>query len=207
MILHALKILENELNAHLNIIEVTDEDKVILGNVGTLETANGVRTQEWLDKILITLVNFREEKTLKNGPYSRVNDATLRTEYFNPAVYANFYLLFTATASNYDNALTYLSRIIRFFQSKNVFTPDNLEAPTPVTISNEYDVLQDFKIILDLYSPTFEELNHLWGTLGGRQYPSVLYQMRLLELKHDVRTVGGGVITEIERKYKTLAIK
>ena len=120
-------------------------------------------------------------------------------------MFLNSCILFSATTTNsYENALIYLSRLIRFFQSKNVFTPYN---SATVPISNPYDEMTDFKLILDLYSPSFEEQNHFWGTLGGKQYPSVLYQMRLLELKRDEVVEGAGVIEEIERRYKLLAPK
>lgn len=50
---------------------------------------------------------------------------------------------------------------------------------------NALDRLTSFKLIFDLYSPSMEEVNHLWGTLGGRQYPFALYVMRMLDLKFD----------------------
>jgi hypothetical protein len=42
-----------------------------------------------------------------------------------------------------------------------------------------------------------EEVNHMWGTLGGKQYPFVLYSLRLLELKFKAALGEGGLITEV----------
>ncbi len=204
MIAHALKIIVEELNQHFNNIQPGNaEDTVILGNIAALETDIDANIKNQLrNKVVATLVNLKEESSLKNTPHSRVNDS-FRTMYFNPPVYVNLYVLFSVTTtSSYEDALTYLSRLVRFFQSKNIFTPSNSAA---VTVMNGYDELTDFKLIMELFSPNLEELNHMWGMLGGKQYPSVIYLMRLLELKREDEVEGAGVIEEIESKYKVIA--
>ena len=126
------------------------------------------------------------------------NDITLSTVYENPPVFLNFQILITATHTDYTNALLVLSRAIRFFQFKNVFTQDNVE-PLSITKnqpSNPLDQLESFKLIFDLYSPTMEEVNHLWGTLGGKQYPFVRMS-RMLDLKFNAVQSESGVITDI----------
>jgi hypothetical protein len=42
-----------------------------------------------------------------------------------------------------------------------------------------------------------EEVNHLWGTLGGKQYPFVLYLLRMLDLKFQAVQSEGNLITEV----------
>jgi hypothetical protein len=42
-----------------------------------------------------------------------------------------------------------------------------------------------------------EEVNHLWGTLGGKQYPFALYTLRMLELKFKATQSESGLITEV----------
>lgn len=204
MIAHALKIIVEELNQHFNNIQPGNaEDTVILGNIAALETDIDANIKNQLrNKVVATLVNLKEESSLKNTPHSRVNDS-FRTMYFNPPVYVNLYVLFSVTTtSSYEDALTYLSRLVRFFQFKNVFTPSNTAA---VTVMNDYDELTDFKLIMELFSPNLEELNHMWGMLGGKQYPSVIYLMRLLELKREDEVEGDGIIEEIESRYKVIS--
>jgi hypothetical protein len=58
--------------------------------------------------------------------------------------------------------------------------------------------LSEFKLIFDLYSPSLEEVNHMWGTLGGKQYPFALFNMRLLDLKFRAVTAESGLITEVQ---------
>jgi hypothetical protein len=195
MISHALTIVINELDKHLaGTYVLGDPTKVELGNLAEGFAAGGSR-----EKLILSMVNLKEEKTLKNLPNYVRNDITLSTIYENPPVFLNFQILITATHANYTNALLVLSRAIRFFQFKNVFTQDNVE-PGSITTSSpldQLDQLESFKLIFDLYSPTMEEVNHLWGTLGGKQYPFVLYMLRMLDLKFKAVQSERGVITEV----------
>lgn len=201
MISHALTIVINELEAHLTDTYGSGavSPQVSLGNisegVGNSAPNNGVPR----DILALSMVNVKEEKALKNVSNQIRNDAALRIVYENPPVFLNCQILVVATHSNYSNALLMLSRAVRFFQFRNVFTQDNV-APTSITAnqpSNPLDQLETFKLIFDLYSPTMEEVNHMWGTLGGKQYPFILYCLRLLELKFKAAQSESGLITEI----------
>ncbi len=207
MLSHALTIVINELEKHL-----TDTygagaviPQVRLGNIAE-GVGNGGGTNTGAvprDIVDFSMVNMREEKTLKNLPNQTRNNVTLRVAYENPPVFLNFHILVVATHSNYANALLMLSRTIRFFQFKNVFDQDSV-APASVTTNapaNALDQLESFKLIFDLYSPSMEEVNHLWGTLGGKQYPFVLYTLRLLELKFRAVYAEGGLITEVASDF------
>jgi hypothetical protein len=205
MISHALTIIANELQAHLRSAYAPSnptEKLVYLGNiaegVGTVGIPRGI--------INFSVVNIKEEKTLKNLPHYVRNDATLTTRYENPPIFLNFQILITATHAQekYSDALLALSRVIRFFQFKNVFTQDNV-APSSIdqgAPSNVLDQLASFKLIFDLYSPTMEEINHLWGTLGGKQYPFVLYTMRLLDLQFKAIQSERAVVSEIVSDFR-----
>jgi len=127
------------------------------------------------------------------------NDVTLRATYENPPVFLTFSILVLATHTDYANALLVLSRALRFFQSQHVFTHDTV-APASITTNaptNVLDQLSEFKLIFDLCSPTMEEVNHMWGTLGGKQYPFVLYNPRMLSLKYRAVESESGLITEV----------
>ena len=205
MISHGLTIVINELKKHLQdaySVPVSN-DEVQTGNLaeGLVGVGNGGGVAR--DKLIFSMVNLKEEKALKNLPNYVRNDVTLRATYENPPVFLNFQILITATHSNYNNALLVLSRAIRFFQSKNVFTPDDV-SPASITTNapaNALDCLESFKIIYDLYSPTLEDVNYLWGTLGGKQYPFVLYTMRMLELKFRAVYNESGLITEVVNEF------
>lgn len=200
MISHALTIVINELNRHLADVYESTLPQVALGNLAeglsTASGSNGIPR----NMLYLSVVNIKEERTLKNLPTRVRNDTTLKVYYENPPVFLNFLILMAATHSDYTNALTVLSRAIRFFQFRNVLTQDNV-APESITTSsvplNPLDQLESFKLIFDLYSPSMEEVNHLWGTLGGKQYPFVLYMLRMIDLKFKAAQSEGGLVTEI----------
>ena len=187
MISHALTIVINELNKHLvdtyaAIMPGSDSASAKLGNPAEGFSGKGGLAR---DAVCFSVVNIKEEKTLKNLPHYVRNEVTLTALYENPPVFLNFQILVTAPQESYADGLIMLSRVIRFFQHKTVFTQDNVDPGSIITDApkNPMDHLEEFKLIFDLYSASMEEVNHLWGTLGGKQYPFVIYWMRMLDLK------------------------
>jgi len=202
MLSHALTIVINELERHLSEVYGAPNvsPQVRLGNIAEGVGSGAANAGSVPRDILaVSMVNIREEKTLKNVPNQTRNDSTLRVVYANPPVFLNFHVLIVATHSSYSNALLMLSRAIKFFQMSNVFDQDSV-APASLTTNapgQALDQLETFKLIFDLYSPTMEEVNHLWGTLGGKQYPFVLYTLRLLEMQFKAAQAEGGLITDV----------
>lgn len=204
MISHALTIVMNELESHLVDNYQAVPPLVTLGNMSEGFGNGSGSTAVPRDVLCLSLVNVKEEKALKNLPNQIRNDAKLSVVYQNPPVFINCQILVTATHSSYTNALLMLSRAIRFFQFKNVFTQDEV-APASITAnapSNSLDQLETFKMCFDLYSPSMEEVNHLWGTLGGKQYPFVLYVLRLMELQFKATQGESGLITEVVSEFR-----
>jgi hypothetical protein len=205
MISHALTIVINELEKHLTDTYGSGavSPQVRLGNIAE-GIGNSSGTGVPRDILALSMVNIREEKALKNVSNQIRNDVTMKVVYQNPPVFLNCQILVVATHGNYSNALLMLSRAIRFFQFKNVFSQDSV---TPASITTNapaspFDTLETFKLIFDLYSPTMEEVNHLWGTLGGKQYPFVLYSMRLLELKFQAAQSEGTLVSEVTHDFQ-----
>lgn len=184
MISHALTIVINELKNHLadNYASTSTKPQVGLRNLAEGDvTSGGVER----DIICFSLVNINTESAYKNLPDLKRNDTTFTAKYENPPIFLNLQILITATHSNYPDALNALSRAICFFQNKPIFTQDNV-APKSITTdapADPHDKLESFKLIFELYSLRLEEVNHLWGTFGGKQYPFVLYILRGLDLK------------------------
>jgi hypothetical protein len=140
----------------------------------------------------MSLLKLEEEATLKNTPHFKIQND--KTEYKNPPVHLNLYLLISANCETYDKSLRSISKVIEFFQGKKVFTSAN----TVYDRTNvSFDVLDNFKFILELYTPSFEELNNVWGTFGGRQLPSVIYKIQLIQIEQDKKLASSEVITHI----------
>jgi hypothetical protein len=179
MIAHALEIIKKELQANLNLYQNSNGGFVVeLANVANYVPSNGPQAMD----VLITLVNIKEERTLKNLPNFVRDDVRVKVKYENPPTFLNMVLLFSVVKPVYAVAVNGLSRVIRFFQFKNVFTQENV-LPETLNFIPDDDQLETFKLIFDLHSPSMEEVNHLWGTLGGKQYPFVMYTVRMLDLQ------------------------
>lgn len=186
MIYQSLNFLTEQVNNYLKTTEGNEgiENIAILKNVAHLTDAELLN----LENVLLTLVNISEESTMKNLP-NHVREGEL-TQYRNAPIYLNLYILFSSCViKSYANSLKLLSHIVEFFQGKSTF--NNQNSPTAK------EGMNTFKITLDLYSPTFEQANYLWSTLGGKQFPYVLYKMRIVEVFRDNKTESRGVIKEI----------
>lgn len=188
MIYETLHILKEQLEPFF---EEEGLGKIIkLGNIALWESGSE-RAAELEGNVIITLLKMEEESTLKNTPNFKIKDG--KTEYRNPPVHLNLYILISANCETYDKSLQSVSTVIKFFQGKKVFTSANTIYHTTAS----FDVLEYFKFIVELYTPTFEELNNVWGTLGGRQLPSVIYRIQLIQLEQDKKLSTSGVITHV----------
>lgn len=192
MINDALNLIVRELNQYISPGE--NDSTVVLGNIGFIE-GSGSNTADLsndtdLAKMVLSLVNVEEEKTLKNGPHDFMRNGQIH--YKNRPVVLNLYLLFSANFPVYDTSLKRLSQVIAFFQGKNIFTVQNSPSLTA-----ESESLKELKLILELNSLSFEQINHLWGSLGGKQVPFVLYKARLIEIESQVLQGIGPPITQI----------
>ncbi len=189
MIFQTLKFLARQLNSYFNGLDkpggLTAVPTAILQNISHLDEQDLKKA----NNVLLTLVNLSEEAAMRNDPGTYVVGCS-EAHYDNPPVNLNLYLLLTVCLANYEHALIYLSHTINFFQGKYSFTSKD---SIPVT-----DALpNDFHIILDLYSLTFEQANYLWSTLGGKQLPFVCYKVRLLQMRRKSTRETRGVIREI----------
>ncbi|WP_238178489.1 DUF4255 domain-containing protein [Calothrix sp. 336/3] len=159
---------------------------VIIDNIATAQELGGSNNQ-LNGHVVMSLVNLQEETTLKNGSNYRLENG--RTVYQNPPVHLNLFILFSILHNQHETALQLLSRIIEFFQSQK-------EISSIATPGNGF-ISKDIRVVLDLYSLTFEQLNHLWGTLGGKQVPFALYRARLVSLEPRKRQAEVPVISEM----------
>lgn len=189
MIYETLQILKEQLETFFD--EVGLGKIVTLQNIALWESGSQDATKVE-NKVVLTLLKLQEETTLKNTPVYKIKAG--KTEYKNPPVHLNLYILISANCETYDKSLQSISKVIQFFQGKKLFTSAN-------TVYNRtnvaFDIFDHFKFILELYTPSFEELNNVWGTLGGRQLPSVIYRIQLIQLELDKKLATSKLITQV----------
>lgn len=186
----ALKLLRDELSSYVVQnkwpTDAIGADDIILHNIAAMDDQS---QGEFSNKVIISLVNIEEESALKN--INHVAKTVNKVKYTEPAVFLNLYILISATLGQdlqdaYEFALHRLSLAIQFFQTKRNFTIKN----SPFTsISSDGNVAQEIKdelrLNVDLCTLSFEQINHLWGSLGGKQVPFILYKVRLVKIQED----------------------
>lgn len=189
MIYETLQILKEQIETYFT--EVGLGKIVILENIALWESGSA-SASKLEDKVAMTLLKLEEEPTLKNVPNYKIKDN--KTEYRNPPVHLNLFIVISANCDTYEKSLRSISRVIQFFQGKKIFTSGN-------TVYNRknvsLDVLDQFRFIVELYTPGFEELNHIWGILGGRQLPSVIYKVQIVQIEQDKKLAESGLITHV----------
>lgn len=168
MIDKALTFLRDEVNGFIK-LKTEDDSQVKLSNVVAQNGDIG------FDNIGLSLVNIEEEKTNKTQVSYKESDNG-RISKYNPEIRLNIYILFASNfGKNYKEALQFLSYVIGFFQSKNVFDHQS----TPGLNENIE------KLIVELVTLSFEQQNHLWGATGAKYMPSVMYKVRMLTIQED----------------------
>lgn len=196
MIDRALLLLRDELQSFINFHDASVN--VVIDNIGLFETSKG---DPLTNNVVISLVNIEEESTLKNSPALKRpfgNNAV----YENPPVYLNLYVLFTCNYSgvDYPLALRRLSFIIQFLQSKTSFAASASVSGGGIDLT--VGGITSLKFTMELYTLTFEQINHLWGSLGGRQMPFAMYKLRLVAISDRAVLRRVPLIEEIETTIK-----
>jgi len=151
--------------------------KLEVGNIATYDAGQNANNAN----LLMSVIRIEEESILKNFPNQKIIDDKYVDKRY-PKIHLNYYILFTATLP-YHMAIGAIHRVIKFFQTNNTHTFDS-------------DGNQ-ITLVLELFSPTFEQLNQIWSTLGGKQYPHVIYKVRLSELEYNIEK-PQTIITSIE---------
>lgn len=184
MVKEALDFLRIELDSYLNLKTLQNTEWVSLENVAFINDGNA--NSESKSKIILSLVNVEEDNVMKQQEnFSRAEGRIL---YKNPKIFLNLFILFTTNATSYPDSLKKLSMVMQFFQANPAFdslTSPNLDAKIE-------------KLLVKMHSLSFEQLNHLWGVLGGKYMPSVLYKVTQVVIDEDATSGEAAYIKEIQ---------
>lgn len=191
MIFETLSFLTGEVNKFLNLkLGSSLEPRLKIGNVARALDDSLTGTNSLTGKAILSLVNLEEDRVVKQ--HENFKKTATTTIYKNPPIRLNLYVLFAINKDEYNDCLKWLSVIMQYFQHQNVFTP-----------TSHPDLHENIqKLVVDLHSMNFEQVNHLWGTLGGKYMPSALYKIRQITIDEDLQTGESGFIKEIDTKSK-----
>ena len=189
MLFEVIQIITEQVNSYL--VECGLTKSVIVENIGLPESqVENVKALE--DKVALSLLNLQEEATLKNIPNHYYDNNKI--VYRNSVINLNLFLLFSANRSTYSKSLKDISKIIEFFQGKKLFNQSNTVFDRNSAAMDEID---NFCFTVELYTPTFEELNYIWGTLGGRQLPSALYKVSMIQIERNISQGERDLLNQI----------
>lgn len=191
MIYEVLEIIREQVALYLDDIGL-GQNIVTLDNIGQFVDDPNVSDQNMDDKVVLSLLNIEEETVLKNRPHTIFKNGQYIQK--NNPINLNLYVLFCCNRSAYSFSLRSLAGVIEFFQGKKVFNQTN------TVFSQSTQVMQrikEFYFTAELYTPTFEELNYIWGTLGGKSYPSALFKFNLVSLERNHELQKGLPITTV----------
>ena len=181
MISDVLRFLKDSLNAFLmagRLPDDTPEDVVVF-----LDGANMEPLSFKLGAVTVLLINIEEETTLRSADtYSRVSPDGVKQK-INPEIRLNLYVLFVARFREYEEALRYLSRIIRYFQQHRLITPQ-----TAPSLSEKFE-----KLVIELITLPFSEQNEVWNALRVTYHPSVLYKVKMVVFEDEDSQIPAEV--------------
>ncbi|MBE9586616.1 DUF4255 domain-containing protein [Mucilaginibacter sp. JRF] len=198
MIRTALEFLADELNQYLKRKDAANFGNVDCVIVSALMTPEGnfaVTTEgDNVFRVILTLINLEEDRIADSQQtYRKVDD---KIQMINPPVNLNAYVLFSVFAANYPTALRLLSYVISFFQTTYVF--DSGQYPqmnAKVDADKPWHKLN--RLLVSLHPTTFEQQNNLWGAMGAKYMPNVIYKVRTMSFIDMEPKMEAPPITEI----------
>ena len=167
----AISLIATQLNQALRSAFQVTEDLAVVSN---LVDANGNTPTTAGNKLVIFVTNI-ERETLVAAQGARITagagdrDTVAQT---SAAIHLNLMLMFAANfgGNQYTEALKFISATVSYFQGRTLFDHHN---------SPDLDPRIE-RLVLDMVSLDIADLANLWGILGGKYVPSVLYRMRMI---------------------------
>lgn len=190
MIDRAVALLTSRLNAYLQARIGTGEDVAV---ATALTDASGAETVQSRNRISLFVVNLAQD-TMPKIPHDVGKSA--RGAVQNRPLFFNIHLMVAANfdAERYDEALKRLSLAMLYFQGHTLFNAQN----TPEMSGSGLD-----RLTVEVETLDMTTTSHLWGILGGRYVPSVLYRVRAAIIDADALIAETPRIHELDPKVKS----
>ncbi len=170
MIAEAIEFTRKEVRRHLGVVDA----EVIAA------PARKLAEEALAPGVYVSLVRLEEEAALRNAALSERRSSADGAATFavEPPVFLNLHLLFAFHFSSYATSLVHLSKTIELFQAKRHFSAATQSGASAIAFPAALE-----KLVFAMANLSFEELNNLWGMLGGAHLPSVVYQVRMVKVQ------------------------
>ena len=182
MIRTALEFITKQLDAYM-VEREQDTANYSTSNVVEMQSiiaADGTINATDANHITIMLAGLEEERREGKRPqYVPTDDKQFLK--LNPPVELDLLILFIAHKKDYGTALRDLSSVVSFFQAYPVFDQEknpSLNASVIDPINKPWQLID--RLVFTLHALSFEQLNNLWGLLGSKYIPSIVYKMKML---------------------------
>ncbi|MDB5250058.1 MAG: hypothetical protein JWQ40_4452 [Segetibacter sp.] len=182
MIRTALEFIKKELETYI-VDREQDPANYSAGNVVDLKSImlpNGSINITDTTHITIMVVGVDEERREGKRPYYTPTDDKQFLR-LNPPVELDLYILFAAHNSSYETSLRDLSDVVSFFQANTIFDEKKfpaLNAGVADSIIKPWQLIE--RLTFRLHTLSFEQQNNLWGMVGSKYLPNVVYKMNML---------------------------
>jgi hypothetical protein len=189
----AISLVAQRLNQHLRGRFGVADDLVA---VTALTDAEGKPAVAARNRLVVFVTGITHD-AMARGPAGRAIGLGGRIAVGHAPVHLNVSLMLASNfdPDNYLESLKILSHAVQFFQANPVF--DRLNAP-----EMDHSLRQ---LTLEIQNLETDASSQLWGTLGGRYLPSVLYRMRTIPIDagamvaEDLAITGASARAEPER--------
>ena len=148
--------------------------------------------------ISLSLLNIEEELSTKSAMVKkRVENRKVYTQ--NPEVNLNLQIIFISNfANDYINELNYITKVVEFFQQRSVFTPENTKG---------LDTFKIEKLSFKLNTLPLNEQGSVWGLLGGKYMPSIVYRVGLIPIQDEEQLSKVKIVKTVDIDTKKKIIK
>lgn len=174
MIDRSLQLVCDRLNAHLSAVFSVPEDLVALS---PLSDAEGKPATEARNRLVLFLTNIAEDTVPRRGGPARSSEIGSARP-----IHLDIYFMLASghDADIYGEGLKLISAALMFFQANPVMNPRNTpEMPDGLS-----------QLSIEIANLRVEEIGQLWGNLGGRYVPSIMFKMRSV-------LIDAGAVTGI----------
>ena len=167
MIYECMNCVAEEINEFFRHKFSLQEEKVVVSGIVNQDGTLAIQGE---NKIVLTLLNITKEMRVQPPGMHTVAQKTIAAS--PPPLCFNLFVLVAAffSASNYSEALRFLSHTMAFLHEKKVFNTAN----TPRLPDSVH------KLVFEIDSMSPDRLNHVWATLGAKYMPSLVYKVRML---------------------------
>ena len=192
MIGEVLVLMRDQLNAYLR-AQAADPNSPAEDKVQLLDSSATADTVEFkLGKVTALLINIEQEQLLRPADafHRQMPDGTVQR--VQRELRLNLYVLFVVRFMVYEQGLSMLSQVLRYFQSHPVL--DQSHAPK---LNPEIE-----KLTFELVTLPLAEQNTVWSQLRTSYHPSLMYRVRMVVFRD-----GAGVALPTIKKTELRAVR